>query len=57
MAPGTLIGQLPSRKSRYFPNTSDARLCYVQYSLSCIMESASTELHFSTELTLHITEP
>ncbi len=28
------LGQLPSRKSRYFPNTSDARLCYIRYTLS-----------------------
>ncbi len=33
MAPGALIGQLPSRKSRYFHNTSDARLCFIRYSL------------------------
>ena len=26
VAPGARIGQLPSRKSRYFPNTSGARL-------------------------------
>ncbi len=28
VAPGARIGQLPRRKSRYFPNTFDARYCF-----------------------------
>ncbi len=38
VAPGALIGQLPSRKSRYFPNTSD-NATFNTSSLSFIMHS------------------
>ncbi len=39
MAPGTRIGQLPSRKSYYFPNTSDARLYATFNTLSLLLWS------------------